>query len=102
MNEERLLTILLAPHVSEKASQSSQGYRQYVFKVLPDATKTEIRKAVEHLFNVAVNSVRVLNVKGKSRRFGKTVGRTKAWKKAYVSLAKGQEIDVTNIKAQEG
>lgn len=99
MNEERLLSVLLAPHVSEKASVSSHGYPQYVFKVTKDANKFVIKDAVEHLFNVTVRNVRICNVKGKSRRFGRIMGRRKDWKKAYVTLQSGQEIDVAGVTA---
>lgn len=93
MNEERLLSVLLAPHVSEKSSYASGDYRQYAFRVAPDATKIEIRDAVEHLFSVKVRNVRTNNVKGKVKRFGRTLGKRSGWKKAYVSLAAGHEID---------
>ena len=95
MNEERLLNILQAPHVSEKSTYSMGGYRQYIFKVAPDANKFEIKKAVEHIFNVNVHSVRVCNMKSKPSRFGQIKGRRKAWKKAYVALEEGQELEVS-------
>ena len=91
MNEERLLNILLAPHVSEK-SASVTG--QYAFKVLPSATKPEIKRAVENQFNVTVRSVRIVNMKGKNTRFQQVRGRRKNWKKAYVTLVPGSEIDI--------
>jgi large subunit ribosomal protein L23 len=93
MNEERLLKILLAPHVSEKSNRLTDRYNQVVFKVMPDATKPEIKDAVELLFKVKVTGVTVLNVKGKRKRFGALVGRRSDWKKAYVSLEAGHEID---------
>lgn len=93
MNQERILKILLAPHVSEKSTLQSEKHNQVVFKVLKDATKPEIKQAVESLFNVKVESVSVLNVKGKSKRSGAIAGRRKDWKKAYVSLSEGQAID---------
>ncbi|QQS53039.1 MAG: 50S ribosomal protein L23 [Candidatus Competibacteraceae bacterium] len=93
MNQERLLKILLAPHVSEKSNRVAERYNQVVFKVIPDATKPEIRDAVELLFKVKVKGVTVLNVKGKRKRFGSTFGRRSDWKKAYVSLEAGNEID---------
>ena len=93
MNEERLLKILLAPHVSEKSNRLTDRYNQVVFKVTPDATKPEIRDAVELLFKVKVKGVTVLNVKGKRKRFGALAGRRSDWKKAYVSLEAGHEID---------
>ncbi|HPE71057.1 MAG TPA: 50S ribosomal protein L23 [Candidatus Competibacter sp.] len=93
MNQERLLKILLAPHVSEKSNRVAERYNQVVFKVTPDATKPEIRDAVELLFKVKVKGVTVVNVKGKRKRFGSTFGRRSDWKKAYVSLEAGNEID---------
>ena len=93
MNEERLLKILLAPHVSEKSNRLTDRYNQVVFKVMSDATKPEIKDAVELLFKVKVTGVTVLNVKGKRKRFGALSGRRSDWKKAYVSLEAGHEID---------
>ncbi len=95
MNEEKSLKVLLAPCISEKASMLKAGYRQYVFRVSRDSTKADIRGAVEQLFQVAVRSVRVCNAKGKPTRFGRTAGRRKTWKKAYVMLNQDQEIDVS-------
>lgn len=92
-NQERLLQILLAPQVSEKATMLAERNNQAVFIVVPDATKPEIKAAVEMLFNVRVNSVRVLNVKGKGKRFGRTMGRRSDVRKAFVSLEPGQEIN---------
>lgn len=97
MNDERALTVLLEPHVSEKSSQVSGDYRLYAFKVLKDATKIEIREVVERLFHVKVRSVRVLHVKSKPARHGRTKGRHKGWKKAYVSLASGEDIDLEAV-----
>ena len=93
MNEVRLLKILQAPHISEK-SAANQGYQQYIFKVLPDSNKLEIREAVEQLFKVKVRAVRVANMKGKTTRFKQVKGRRSGWKKAYVTLAEGSEIDI--------
>ncbi len=94
MNQERLMKVLLAPHVSEKSSVAAELNNQYVFKVLPDATKPEIKKAVELMFEVKVDDVRVVNMKGKTKgRPGMRMGRRPNWKKAYVSLSQGQEID---------
>jgi large subunit ribosomal protein L23 len=93
MNQERLLKVLLAPHVSEKSNRVAERYNQVVFKVARDATKPEIKDAVELLFKVAVKGVTVLNVKGKRKRFGMIHGRRSDWKKAYVSLEAGHEID---------
>jgi large subunit ribosomal protein L23 len=93
MTREQLMSVLIAPHVTEKTSLAMQNNNQYTFRVRRDATKPDIKKAVELLFEVKVSAVQVVNEPGKTRRFGKTVGRTQDWKKAYVSLAKGQTID---------
>jgi len=93
MNQERLLKILLAPHVSEKSNRVAEQHNQVVFKVARDATKPEIKGAVELLFNVKVKGVTVVNVKGKRKRFGAMFGRRSDWKKAYVALEAGHEID---------
>ena len=93
MIRERLLKVLLGPHVSEKATIATELNNQYVFKVIPDATKTEVKDAVEALFKVSVTGVNILNVKGKEKRFGRHFGRRKNWKKAYVQLQEGQTID---------
>jgi large subunit ribosomal protein L23 len=93
MNQERLLKILLAPHVSEKTNRIAERHNQVVFKVVRDATKPEIKGAVEMLFKVKVKGVTVINVKGKRKRFGAIQGRRSDWKKAYVSLEAGHEID---------
>ena len=90
---ERLFTLLLAPTVSEKATQIADKHSQTVFRVVPDATKPEVKAAVELLFKVEVEAVRIANVKGKSKRFGAYIGRRRNWKKAYVSLKPGQEIN---------
>ncbi len=93
MNHERLMKILLSPHVSEKATIIAEKTNQIAFKVMKDATKPEIKKAVELMFEVEVADVRTLNVKGKTKRTGFRNGRRKDWKKAYVSLKEGQDID---------
>ena len=93
MNNERLSRILIGPVVSEKSTRVADQSKQMVFKVLPDASKPEIRKAVEKMFHVTVTRVQVSNVKGKIKRFGKTMGRRSDWKKAYVMLAEGSDID---------
>ena len=97
MNQERVFQILMGPHVSEKAAVVADTNNQYVFKVALDATKAEIKQSVEQLFKVAVDDVKTLRVKGKStrNRFGMTTKPT--WKKAYVRLAQGQEIDFATI-----
>jgi large subunit ribosomal protein L23 len=91
--KERLMNILLQPHVTEKTSLAQQNSNQYAFRVRRDANRTEVRAAVEFMFNVKVAGVQVLNEPGKARRFGRTLGRTQDWKKAYVRLASGQSID---------
>jgi large subunit ribosomal protein L23 len=92
MNQERLLQVLLAPQVSEKATDVADKNNQVIFKVAADATKPEIKAAVELLFKVEVDAVQVLNVKGKVKRRGAVQGRRKGWKKAFVCLKPGQEI----------
>jgi len=93
MNREQLMSVVLAPHVTEKTSLAMQNNNQYAFRVRREATKTDIRKAVELMFEVKVQGVQVVNEPGKLRRFGRKVGRTQDWKKAYVRLAQGQTID---------
>ncbi|HQU79196.1 MAG TPA: 50S ribosomal protein L23 [Azonexus sp.] len=93
MNQERLLQVLLAPQISEKATYLADKHEQVIFRVATDATKPEIKAAVELLFKVDVESVQVANVKGKVKRFKGATGRRKGWKKAYVSLKPGQEIN---------
>jgi large subunit ribosomal protein L23 len=93
MNREQLMSVLIAPHVTEKTSLAMQNNNQYTFRVRRDATKPDIKKAVELMFEVKVTGVQVVNEPGKTRRFGRTVGRTQDWKKAYVSLSPGQTID---------
>ena len=90
---DRLMTVVLAPVVSEKSTFVADKNRQYVFRVADDATKPEIKAAVELMFKTKVDSVTVANVKGKKRRFGRVEGRKRNWKKAYVRLAEGQEIN---------
>lgn len=91
-HQERLMTILQGPHLSEKSHLASEQ-RQFVFKVRPDANKTEIKQAVELLFEVSVTDVTVINYPGKIKRHGGSSGRRTAWKKAYVRLAEGNHID---------
>lgn len=98
MNQERLLRVLLGPHISEKASVVAEERNQYVFKVAKDAVKLEIKKAVEQLFEVQVKSVRTVNVKGKTKRTARGMGKRSDWKKAYVALDAGQEIDFTDAE----
>ena len=91
--EERLMTVLEGPLLTEKGAMSAEMHNQVVFKVRTDATKAEIRQAVELLFEVEVKGVQVINYRGKSKRFGMTRGRRNDWKKAYVRLAEGSQID---------
>ena len=95
MNQERVFSVLLGPHVSEKSVAATESANQYAFRVARDATKPEIKTAVEKLFKVKVSNVRVLNVKGKVKlnKFG--AAKRSDWKKAYVRLESGQEIDFT-------
>ena len=93
MKKERLMKVLLAPHISEKSTTVADTNQQFVFKVVPDANKLEIKKAVELMFDVKVDAVQVSNVKGKSKRVGQVAGRRANWKKAYVKLMPGQDID---------
>jgi len=94
MNEERLMKVLVAPLISEKSSIAAEQNNQYVFKVTTDATKPEIKQAVELMFDVKVDAVKVANMKGKTKRHGQKLGRRSDWKKAYISLQAGQEIDL--------
>ena len=91
--KERRYQVILGPHISEKASLLGDDENKYVFKVSVDATKKEVRDAVEDLFQVNVKEVSILNVKGKTKRTAKGYSRKKNWKKAYVSVEQGQEID---------
>lgn len=93
MNQERIFKVLRAPHVSEKASVAADRDNQFVFKVAKDASKTEIKAAVEKLWDVKVKAVNTLVVKGKVKRFGRSEGKRSDWKKAYVSLQEGFDID---------
>lgn len=93
MNQERIFKVLIGPHVSEKASITADKNRNIVFKVAKDANKCEIKNAVEALWNVKVEAVRTVVVKGKKKRFGRFDGRRQDWKKAYVALKDGFDID---------
>ncbi len=92
-NEARLLQVILAPVVSEKATMIADKQQQVTLRVATTATKPEIKAAVELLFKVQVADVKVLNVKGKAKRFGKSMGQRSSWKKAYVCLQPGQELN---------
>jgi len=91
--QERLMQVLLAPVISEKSTYVADKMNQVIFRVASNATKPEIKAAVEFMFKVEVLSVSVVNVRGKGKRFGETLGRRNHWKKAYVSLKAGQEIN---------
>jgi large subunit ribosomal protein L23 len=97
MNQERIFKVLRAPHISEKAAIVGDAANQHVFKVATDAKKDEIKQAVEQLFNVKVSKVRTVNVKGKTKRQGIRLGKRSDWKKAYVSLEQGHEIDLAAV-----
>ena len=99
MNDERVFHILKSPLISEKAALLGDSANQHVFKVATDAKKPEIKAAVEQLFGVKVADVRTVNVNGKSKRMGGRKGSRKDWKKAYVSLEQGHEIDLASIGA---
>ncbi|WP_028487285.1 50S ribosomal protein L23 [Thiomicrorhabdus chilensis] len=98
MSQERILKVLLAPHVSEKAAIIADQAGQYVFKVVPTATKTEVKQAVESLFDVKVQSVNVINIKGKTKVFKGRKGKRNGVRKAIVKLAAGQEIDFASAE----
>jgi len=93
LEKSKLANVLLAPVVSEKSTLAAEDSNRFVFKVQKVATKLEIKKAVELMFDVEVETVQVLNVKGKVKRFGRTLGKRSDWKKAYVKLKEGQDID---------
>lgn len=93
MSESRLMKVLVAPLMSEKTARLADRSRQYAFKVAADATKPEIRQAVEMLFSVKVTGVQVANMPGKTKRFGQTMGKRSDWKKAFVTLAEGNDIN---------
>ena len=97
MNLERAYDVLVCPHITEKSTRIADAHagKQVVFKVAKSANKLEVKHAVEQLFNVKVEAVNILNVKGKKRRFGQREGRRNDWKKAYVVLKQGEDIDFT-------
>ncbi len=95
MNPDRLYGVLREPHISEKISVIGEQSNQYAFKVAPDATKREIKQAIETIFKVSVENVTTINVKGKVKRTFRGLSRSKNWKKAYVRITDGQEIDIT-------
>ena len=93
MSDERLMQILRAPRISEKSTRVADAHRQVVFEVATDARKPDIKKAVERMFSVEVDRVQVMNAKGKRKSFGRIPGRRRSWKKAYVTLKPGHDID---------
>ena len=97
MSTERLMTVLIGPHLSEKSTRVGEKHNQVVFRVRRDATKAEIRAAVEAMFEVEVDRVQVVNQQGKQKRFGRTMGKRVDWKKAYVSLAEGHNLDFLGV-----
>ena len=94
-NDARLMQVILAPQVSEKSTYVADKHEQVIFRVASDATKPEVKAAVELLFKVRVESVQIANVNGKQKRFGRFMGRRSDWKKAFVCLKPGQEINFT-------
>jgi len=97
MGQERILQVLVAPLISEKSTQLADVANTHVFKVNTTATKIEIKQAVEELFEVKVAQVRVMNVKGKTKRSGQRIGKRSDWRKAYVKLAEGQDIALAGV-----
>jgi large subunit ribosomal protein L23 len=98
-NKEYLMSIIKAPHVSEKSNLLADNLGQYVFKVVHEARKPEIKKAIELLFNVKVEAVQTSNTKSKPKRSGRIMGKRPGWKKAFVKLVTGQKIDFSGLKA---
>jgi large subunit ribosomal protein L23 len=97
--QEKLMNVLLGPHVSEKAARIGEKYQQVVFRVRRDADKEQVKRAVEKMFEVKVADVQIVNVRGKLKRFGAQIGRRSDWKKAYVRLAPGSEINLAGEQA---
>lgn len=93
MNQHKLATVISAPVISEKSTVAADTSNRFVFKVQKTATKPEIKRAVELMFDVEVDAVQVANVRGKSKRFGRNIGKRPDWKKAYVRLKPGHDID---------
>jgi large subunit ribosomal protein L23 len=103
-NAERLLQVIIAPQVSEKATYIAEKHNHVIFRVAQDATKSEIKAAIELIWkpqNIQVKSVQIANVKGKQKRFGRFIGRRSNWKKAYVSIQSDQEINFSDIAQGE-
>jgi large subunit ribosomal protein L23 len=93
LSNEKLMSVLVGPHLSEKSSRIAERLKQFVFKVRRDADKSDVKRAVELMFDVQVTAVQVVNCMGKAKRFGRSPGHRQDWKKAYVTLAPGQDID---------
>ena len=93
VRHDQIRSVIISPHISEKTTDLNEKNQQITFKVRSDSNKTQIKKAVEKLFDVKVSSVKTLAVKGKTKRAGIRTGKTKSWKKAYITLAEGQDID---------
>jgi len=98
MNQERIYKVILGPHISEKATVVADKSGQFVFRIAPDATKPEVKAAVEHLFEVKVRNVQVLNIKGKTKRTARGMGKRNDVRKAYVRLADGHDIDFADVE----
>lgn len=98
MNQERLLKVILSPHISEKATVSADKYNQYIFQVVQSASKPEVKDAIEFLFNTKVKSVRIVNVHPKKKMFRGREGTRKGWKKAYVTLHSDQKLEIVGAQ----
>jgi large subunit ribosomal protein L23 len=98
MNQERLLKIIMAPHISEKSNMGSEKRNEFAFKVFSTSTKSEVKQAVELLFNTKVKAVRLLNVRSKLKMFRGKEGKRKAWKKAYVTLLPDQKLELNGAQ----
>lgn len=94
MNQEQLLTVVLTPHISEKASRGMEKKNEYIFEVAECATKPAVKQAIEQLFNTKVKSVRIVNVRAKKKLFRGNEGKRKGWKKAYVTLQADQKLEI--------
>ena len=94
IRHDQIRSVLIAPHISEKTTILNEKNKQIAFRVRPDSNKAQIKKAVEKLFNVKVSAVKTVSVKGKKKRAGMRIGTTKDWKKAYIILSEGQDIDL--------
>ncbi len=97
MNQERLYQVIVSPHVSEKGTLLAEEKNQHIFKVASDATKVEVKQAVEELFKVKVEKVRIMNIKGKVKRFGGRLGKRSDLRKAYVTLVEGNDVDLASV-----